>query len=84
MAIYNRWGDPVEIIACMGKVSADGFNTPVTLVKVRYGPGAEDRYQFSEFLKADNGTKEIADAVSALPVSTITQKAKQKAIQQAM
>jgi hypothetical protein len=84
MAIYNRWGDPLEIVVNYGQVyvKEDGVNA--TLVKVRYGTGAEDRFKFAETLKADNGWAEIEDAVTRLPVSTISASAKFKAIKQAL
>lgn len=82
MTIYNRFGDKLEIVVNYGQVyvKEDGVNA--TLVKVRYGPGAEDRFKFAETLKADNGIVEIEEAIKALPVSTISASAKAKAIKQ--
>lgn len=84
MAIYNRWGDELKIVVNCGEVRPKQLSGPVTLVKVRYGDGAEDRWQFADFLKADNGWEEIKAAVKSLPVSTISATAMKTAISQAL
>ncbi len=84
MAIYNRWGDTLEIVVNYGQVYVEEDGVNATLVKVRYGPGAEDRFKFAETLKADNGWAEIEDAITALPVSIISARALKSAIMQAM
>lgn len=83
MAIYNRWGDEVKIIANCGDVTPKDFSTPVTLVQVEYDDH-DKRFQFADFLKADNGWPEIKTAVDALPVTAISSAALKTAINQAM
>jgi hypothetical protein len=84
MAIYNRWGDELKIVVNCGEVRPKQLSGPVTLVKVRYGDGAEDRWQFADFLKADGGWQEIKSSVEALQVSAISAAAMKSAISQAL
>lgn len=82
MAIYNRWGATISIVANCGQHQPKGFVTSVTLVLVRFEDGKE-RYQFVEFLKADEGWEEVQAAVSAAPVVNLDKKILRTAIEQA-
>lgn len=84
MAIYNRWGDELKIVKQYGKMQVLDFPVLVTLVSVEYKEDSRKRFQFAEFLKADDGVKEIEAAVSSLEVSDIYGRDKALAIKSAL
>lgn len=83
MAIYNRWGDKVTIVANLGEHQPEGFVTPVTLVKVKFEDFSHS-FIFIIFLKADNGWKEVQDAVDKAPSVKLHSKQLEAAIGRAL
>ena len=81
MAIYNTWGDPIEITGNLGLQQTKDMRTPATLIEFKF-EDAPDKpfYIFAERLRADNGWAEIIDAVNASPVLKLSSVALKQAI----
>lgn len=65
--IYTRWGNPIKIIADCGKHIPLGGVVPLILVRVERQVDKKIRYQFVEFLRADEGRNEILNVLHVLP-----------------
>lgn len=83
MAIYNRWGDKVAIVANLGEQQPKDFAAPTTLVQVQY-EDLSKRYQFMMFLKADGGWYEIEQMAKQAPPIELYPKDLRRAIQEAL
>ena len=67
MAIYSRYGVPLEIVGETQprKVFRDGERFKITYVVCKRPGGTLHSYDWDD-LKADGGTKEIRDTIDAL------------------
>lgn len=84
MAIFTRWQGKVEIWARCGEHQPEDFVCPVRLVQVKREEG-EVRYQFLEFLRADEGMNEIEAAYAdCAREENLSDEALNRAIKQAM
>ena len=90
--IYNRWGNPVEIVGNCGRHKPEGFIFDDLLLKLKYldlgvvmeYTDEDCGYYFRDFLKADNGIQEIHEAIKICERITLSGEELAEAIQEAL